>query len=77
MKKLLLIPLFLYCFSIAYAQENPSKWVSSTFLNAMVNNKIIYTYHDLERWQEKNLVGKGAFLAADIFNETAKACNWY
>lgn len=61
MKKLLFIPLFLYCFSIAYAQENPSKWVSSAFVNAMVNNKIIYAYDDLDRWQEKNLDGKGAF----------------
>jgi len=62
LKKLFLIPLFLYCFSFAYAQEvNPKKWFSSAFVNGMVNNKIIYIYHDLDKWHIMNLDGKGAF----------------
>lgn len=60
MKKLFLIPLIVCCFSFTYGQENPKKWISSGFVNAMVNGKVNYTYHDTDRWQEMSLTGKGA-----------------
>jgi len=60
MKKLFLIPLFACCFSFTYGQENPKNWISSGFVNAMVNSKVNYTYHDTDRWQEMSLTGKGA-----------------
>lgn len=68
MRKIFLIPMFIGCFLMTYGQESPKKWVSSVFIDAMVNNKINYSYHDLDRWQEKSLTGKGEIELAYNFD---------